>query len=76
MIRDQTQMTRFDDPHSLPPSSPHPPHTTHTSQDRGRGTSSLRWKMLSDRLPEAIERVSSQYTLSNLSLPQYTISNL
>ena len=49
--REQTWSTRFDEP--VPTSHPHISH----SSEEGHGTW-LRWKLLSKRLPEAIERVS------------------
>ena len=49
--REQTWSTRFDEP--VPTSHPHISH----SSEEGHGTW-LGWKLLSERLPEAIQRVS------------------
>ncbi|CAI8044899.1 hypothetical protein GBAR_LOCUS24867 [Geodia barretti] len=60
--RDQILTTRFDEPLPLSPSptpstSSHPHNPTQQPSREGRGTS-LRWRLLSRRLPEAVERVS------------------
>ena len=59
--RERTWSTRFDEP--VPTSHPHISH----SSEEGHGTW-LRWKLLSERLPEAIERVSFSPSLSFSSL--------
>ncbi|CAI8044902.1 Coiled-coil and C2 domain-containing protein 2A [Geodia barretti] len=58
--RDQILTTRFDEPLPLSPSptpstSSHPHNPTQQPSREGRGTS-LRWRLLSRRLPEAVER--------------------
>ena len=60
--RGQILTTRFDEPLPLssspaPSTSSHPHNPTQQPSREGRGTS-LRWSLLSQRLPEAVERVS------------------